>query len=457
MSPYRVNIPHRAESTAVVVMVPPYTVGELPAIKRQFSRALLLSCSNISPINVFFVPGNNGISAVQQERYTRKPPFLKEALPYPVLGQSLGFSDNVGGGTLGGFFRLRLGGKTRNSFLTSCQAVIPHQESSKDCSADSHEDEVTSDRSLQIVCPHNEDTRLAVGYYRDRKRKHTLVVDQIQRRMTQSGNLGIARKQLDRMRFSQQWVSEYTRREITRTTLSNFVGDVLLSSGGRLNSERQILDWAFVEITENLVWSCVPGMNVLPTYMAFRSITARHDLGQPAADMYSNMDLQLALEEYTEVIQGNWYFKIGSTTGLTSGIFNGVQLTVNMTHGTCDNARSFKSPHHRTSSAYIILNGSLMRDDEGQQDSCQRGDSGSLLVNSSGHCAGVAYGTVQNYTSPLNMSWSNGSHVGIGMVTSMGPILKSVHIQANIGKFLFRQNAVGAPADFKETLQLGRQ
>ncbi|KAL8957569.1 MAG: hypothetical protein Q9183_006022, partial [Haloplaca sp. 2 TL-2023] len=294
MSLYRVNIPHRAESVAVVVMVPPYT----------FSKALLLSCSNISPIKVFFVPGNNGRSAVQQEPYARKPLFLQAALPYPVLGQSLGFSDKVGGGTLGGFFRLRLGGKTRNGFLTSCQAVIPHQKSYEDCNTDSWVHEATSDPSLQIVCPHKEDTRLAVEYYRDRKRNHTFVAEWIQR-IAQSGNLTIATEQLDRMRFSQRWVSEYTRRETIRTTLSNFLGNVLLSSGGRLNLEGQILDWAFVEITDSSAWNRVLDMNVLPKYMAFTSIRARHDLGQPAVDMYFNTDLHLALEASNNVIQGN--------------------------------------------------------------------------------------------------------------------------------------------------------
>ncbi|KAL8870892.1 MAG: hypothetical protein Q9174_003164 [Haloplaca sp. 1 TL-2023] len=449
-------IPHRAESIAVVVMVPPYTVGEWHTIRQQLSRALLLTCSNIAPINVFFVPGNNGMSAVQHGDYTSKSSYLQDTLPYPSLGQSLGFSDEVGGGTLGGFFRFHLGGKLRNGFLTSCQAVTPHEEPSKDRGTNSSIHDSLSDPSLRIVSPHKEDTRLAVEWYRNSKRKHVIIVDETRRRIARSGSFGISRKELERMLGSQRKVDEYTRREITRMTLSTFISDVLLSSGGRLDSEGQILDWAFVEITDDSVWNSVVDMNVLPSDMAFETPAARHDLGQQAADMYSNV-LRLALEEFTDMMRGSWYFKIGSTTGLTSGICNGVQLTVNMTHGTCDDTRSFLPPHRRTSSAYIVLNGSLARDDEGQRDFCQGGDSGSLLVDSSGHCAGLMYGTLQNYTSPLNMSSSNRSHVGIGMVTGMDSVLKSIHIRANIGGSLFSGNAVGAPVYLREVLQIGRQ
>ena len=167
------------------------------------------------------------------------------------------------------------------------------------------------------------------------------------------------------------------------------------------------------------------------------------------SDLGLSADLPLPIqsEHFSRVKPGRWYFKVGRTTELTSGICNGVEAWVKPSnqHTLFDAKGAVKEirrsgriletdqdgrlvydengkPKEKAggkayyySSEWVIINGSI--DPESfrtQQEFCAPGDSGSLIIDEAGGVAGILWGELTGFCGPRDR---RRPYVGAGLVT----------------------------------------
>lgn len=131
--------PSRPTAVSVVVMVHPYSKSDWSILKFQFNQILQRSGGEIgvakgtrTEIEVEFIPGEHRfMPQAEDPTYDSIGSALNlvsRLTPYPKMGESLGFRDQTGGGTLGGFFKLRCGNQLHHGFLTNYDVVKESKE-----------------------------------------------------------------------------------------------------------------------------------------------------------------------------------------------------------------------------------------------------------------------------------------------------------------------------------------
>lgn len=144
---------------------------------------------------------------------------------------------------------------------------------------------------------------------------------------------------------------------------------------------------------------------------------------------------------FSNMVKGDWYFKIGCTTDLTVGICSGTEVHTNLSY-----RRQINDEHgwHRSiivrnSAMDFMVVGNKLKQGLTWRDCleshpelggvrpqwsfCSPGDEGALLTDGRGCCAGILHGSVQGYATPLS---GNDDYLRAGLVTTMGTIRKSI-------------------------------
>ena len=95
---------------------------------------------------------------------------------------------------------------------------------------------------------------------------------------------------------------------------------------------------------------------------------------------------------------------------------------------------------------YVLL-GTALHDGRAQVDFCMPGDSGSLIFDSAGNCAGLMFGMLNGATSELN-HWRQ-QYNRAGLVTTMSTVRESIRTKARLVR-----NVVGTDSEGRERVMV---
>ena len=458
MSAFRVSRPSGEEDAAVVILVKPDAVHDWEEIRLQFEKLLNAALRTVRhtphqrvPIHVEFIPG--GVSSLhtntdkQEKTGTDFSSFLTA---YPKLGDSIGRRDKDAAGTLGGFFKLRVNDRTHRGILTNYRVVAESAEADPDADifGASYNDNAYS---TSMWFPGRLDARETlknIGKYREylTNRIRIRTKDRKERRLSDPIEAQDAAIRNDEVRLAGWKVKE---KICQRMPLP--LGKVLLSSGRALGPSNEILDWAFVEITDNEIWQSIKNMNALPVANQFNRMTpSAYGVEGP---VYANEDPQMPIQGFGALVKGQWYFKVGRGNCIRSGICNGVEQEINLSAVRTrydGRGRPVDTVHVAHSREHIIINAPLNRPTT-QEDFCVPEDSGSLVIDVDGNCAGILFGVTHGKVNPFSFEDRDAiSYVHVGLVTDMRSIKASIEHKMRIIRHVVKSEDGKETQEFRQ-------
>ena len=364
------------------------------------------------------------------------------------MGSSIGIKTQNGRGSLGGFVELSHS-QTRMSkigFLTNHHVIypdnlpdskktLPHQygfgarvklspvEIESPAKDDATHTTVKLNQEISTIRTSLAKTKTEVGYHNMKAPGEALPVK--------------LRDTLDRQRESIRTLK--SDRDIVRTWPQG-LGQVVFSSGRRItprvvvqkngkeNEEGSVVvDWAFVQLDPRPSMSAFK--NILPN-RSHPSIQGHqpsdHDLED---NPYTVNDNHTYLRYFGTMKKGRWYFKIGRTSNITTGVCNGVEMDLNRTEELTfydDNGLPITPniqvtpPFVRTRELVVLAQTTATQGKEAQTGFCLPGDSGSLVIDSDGEACGLLYGNFTGYIGDQTDGFEAGRlSCFMGLVTSM--------------------------------------
>lgn len=383
-----------------------------------------------------FVPG--GVSITPGISFARHPGFGA-----PDMGSSIGEKGKPGGGTLGGFVSLKRKDETMTGLITNHQVVIPFSPKSK-ASIDlinefGYGSNQTASMRTTMQCPAKLDfeatrkelsdevipeIKQSIKYTKDKINRFNMksqdVPDTLSRLLkVQEDDLGIYKKQLAKLK-----------------RLPIDLGNVVISSGNALPPSMALLDWAIVQVPSSKVPQ--PPPNKLPsTDEVARSGKSARDygvMGQPYRPMASGE----YVGGFSKIEKGSWYFKIGRTTGITTGICHGIEVDVGRQGEVRYDHSGKKVILGKYTTRELVIMSSTGTFSE-------PGDSGSFVFDNLGDVAGLLYGELTGNIKSGEVSADTPSelmaeshftdntvmqgirvHIGSGLVSSMDEVLGSM-------------------------------
>ena len=481
VSLYRVYRPSQKIVAAVVVTVRPYTEADWQSLKAQVINTLKRGYKELdvppndrAPIDVEFIPG--GFSLLPDAEDPKDPPYVSigaakdltgTLTQYPKMGDGLGIAGTRGGGTIGGFFKLTVGEAVHRGLLTNYHVTDPNFEK-PDGHADafgvSYKDSAFSSR---MAYPIREDVEATLEAATEMKNDWETKLEKTKNDRHQLILWGKSTAGLDRtIAATQAIVDTNARIQNTCNTMPQEFGDVLISSGRALSAQQEILDWAFVRCAQRATWegpSGIRDMNVLPLATQFKGSRARRNLGQLSRPLYGNVDPQMQIQGFSDMVKGQWYFKVGRTSEITTGICNGTEANTNISHirQVYDEQGSPREAMFcKTSADYVVLNALLREDQVGfdsfeaaqQEDFSRKGDSGALVIDAEGFCAGVLFGGLSGYANDIN-KWS-ANYKDAGLVTTMSSVRHSIESKTMLVR---QENGQVARTGLRGHLSLGHR
>ena len=448
MCAFQVLRPGLGKRPSVVVIVEPCAVADWEAVINEFYIIIsavekkVLKPHERVKWTVEFTPGLSTGNPKSEAAVDmgREKSFATTFTTYPKLGESIGFHYQDGGGTLGGFFKIKCGEKIHYGALTnyhvSTRTVEP------DMAADEHGVCYGSSQySEEMVFPSRTDARETLRHCNHLlSTQQTFIHDLVNNKDEKTKRASSPGRQ---ERFEQRITAEKAEearckeRSNQAKGFPKTLGKVLVSSGRAMSAKLEVLDWAFIEIN-NTDWAKIKNMNTLPVATNFRFSGARlaHELGSDERN-YTNQDPEFQIQGFKDVIPGAWYFKVGRTSEITSGICNGIEMYVNIKHTrqVYDNHGSpVKFTEKLYSQDHVILSGSFDPEDASVQQTSfsMSGDSGSLIIDSRGNCAGILWGSLSGACNNLNR-W-NRDYVNVGTITTSSSLIDSMRTKAKFSR-----------------------
>ena len=460
---YRVRANRKTLSTThdIVITVDALTHHNWAALRAAVLR-ILDSVSSIreQPIGVQIIPGITDFASPldtkspDQERPGRsflKNPALKEK---PGIGASIGVEGSLGGGTLGGYMTLSIAGQTHRGFLTNSHVVAPPEGASAElkkrydiCGVsldddpldlartrvhwmtikdiDATKDAVKKERKSCLDTA--QDLKAIIAEYEEMCRNHR----------AQDRRLDVIRKGLDSTDSATRICSSMPRA----------MGDVLFSTGRGSNATGYILDTAFVKVPEAdlAIWNHCLHSNQLPKSTAaglFKKLPGDYcHRTDGKEDVYRNPS---AITGIGPLLKGNWYFKIGRTTDITTGICHGTEAYVNLRGGmrtkydTLGRKGAYEDAGFTTE--YVILSSQTKADEGGAHPFSDThpfsdsGDAGSFIIDHNGEVVAKLFGFIKGMCGPLDYDVKKGRLFdtyyasSTGLVTPMDRIAKDIEL-----------------------------
>ena len=357
----------------------------------------------------------------------------------PKMGTSIGIFGEEGAGTLGGFFALECYGKRHLGFLTNSHVVQPSDTAPELVQKEYHS------YGCQYSYPDNHPSRSEVRYFAGSDVKATLA--DVETRLR--GNAKFLakvekdieeRKALDKSienllvdrRRAIATTDELEEIEAVLDSMPRTLGKVLCASGKAVTeSKNRIIDWAFVEVPEQIQkqFSGREG-NRLPA----RNAQGMLNNGPRNYGFDREYFPSTRPERFSSVMKGEWYFKIGRTTGITTGVCNGTQTTFKLNdtplryvHDKSGMVARIVTLSEKIINELVIVNSKNLYDMNHSQDTfCRAGDSGSVLIDATGNVAGLVFGSMTGLCSPLQGEQGNQTYVEAGLVTDIQDVLASI-------------------------------
>ncbi len=330
--------------------------------------------------------------------------------PWPKLGCSIGVEGEQGGGTLGGFVILSCGGKEHRGILT-CAHVVEPPSSAGVLIKRQADREGTRYRDQA-----SELTKTNVRYFAQKDIDAT--TDSVQSRILflrksieEFTNLETMRTMMgdepktgtrNRINFQKRELAEFESMLPTLERMPIAIGRVLISSGKAISTANSALDWAFVEVdARSKEIFDNPDRNLLPS-------PTSAGIYQKNASNYGNLVNYFVMDGgngFAEVSKGHWYFKVGRTTAVTTGICHGIEVYCNITgikHRTEYDETNMRPTLKRVdyTEELVIINRVTGQAVHEQSDFCQSGDLGSWLIDADIFVAGLLFGGITGFCGP---------------------------------------------------------
>lgn len=422
------KVGNKAETTTydIVIMVQPYTRHDWQllsrTILRQFVNKHQLQGQNIG---VQFMPGHAGFLPPAQEQRPGLS-FNATLKEFPTMGSSIGVKGERGGGTLGGYMTLTIGNRTSRGFLTNSHVVEPAQNSETDTKENFYKYGVTSKTNaddptrtrvhtmaLKDIEATVEDIESSIDAF---TKPEQLAYEEVQ----QGQKLGVIprlEKEIEeREIFGKSHRGHDIQLESGRRTLAGLedrlkicrsqpttLGNVSWASGRALSASDSILDFAFVSITDSKLYDHCVSDNQLPPLTDFRGRLPKdyNDYGCQADTPYRAGP---RVFDFGQIEKGEWYFKLGRTTGLTTGICHGTESHVNLGGERTQYNSAGKQGRYievgYTKELVIICSKTNSPSDHTQDAFAEEGDSGALIIDIAGNVVAILFGYVVGQYGP---------------------------------------------------------
>ena len=470
LSVFEVGRTASSKKATVVVMVSPLTEGDWSILKASLEAVIRREQGKFGiSLQVEIMPGScrampasphDDLEEGEQEPDMPGQSFMDDYNTHPRHGTGIGVQGKRGGGTLGGFFRMESSTKTHIGFLTNSHVVAPPRTAPEKVRTE------YDFQGLQYKAPPGHPGRTWVQYFAVKDVEATIAeaiatIESLRGQIAEEENLERTREERGRSTQDTRANLDATRAQLrqsiqaTEESLSSarkmprLYGRTVLASGRALTSDLKTLDYAFVETS-------AIGDTRLPDPSSFnRAKASPKCLGFSKA-----LSLPPKYTQFSNIRPGEWYFKVGRTTDLTSGICNGVEAwTRPAKQHTLFNAKGGLEAVRKTgrklktemgelekehtierlvygengkpvemegeeglyyASEWVIVNGSVdPLSVQTQENFCASGDSGSLIIDILGRVAGLLWGDLRGFCGAATRMQP---YIGAGMVTDIDDV-----------------------------------
>jgi hypothetical protein len=401
--------------SCLVVLVQPRVLQDWNYVTRAMRS--VLKDSNI-PIE--FIPGGSTeMSGIDLEtRLTRQP----------QMGSSIGEVGEIGSGTLGGHVILRKDGVSHVGFLTNHHVVRPYSASANMIQeVDRYGYGFTaSPFTTGIQYPSKDDHQVSKAGLEElfsNTKDAIKDVEGVLERYEMKGQ-DAPLKQVARLETYQDTMRVLQERKTLIDQLPIKLGNVLYSSGQALGPQKNILDWAFVKLANSKAY---PIGNQLPgaTSMGLNGkLSSYYGLGGPPYMITENPPKYARF--FAGIEKGEWYFKIGRTTNITTGLCHGTEVEVSCQGQIRWDPQGNQVIMGTKSTSELVIMGRSRPGYDGNKDLMvpetfsKGGDTGSFVFNCNGEVAGLLYGRFSGFVGPET------GCMNAGLVTSMDIVLASI-------------------------------
>ena len=456
LSFFRVGSSFKTSAHAVVLIVAPFSRYDWYALMRNISDKFISKITTGNKeFDVIIMPGECNHSPSDQSGLSFQG--RMDAVPLP--GSSIGVYGERGGGTLGGYFALSRQRQSTQCFLTNSHVTRPAKDTSMEVlkAYDIH--------GVPFDAPKDDPRRSSIHYMalKDVEATKSDLLKQL-KDLTRSADeveeyeqylqdhpdaeleLGVARVSLSgarhvpdlslgtiaqvlkdieeakilekkTARLEVRLMNAQKREAVLRKDMAICekmpitLGKVLIASGKAMTHTENILDYALVKIdtsNKKIMEESIKGRLPHISQIHLKPWVLHYVEEQKLPLHVSpNGDIYTGIGDLRELEVGQWYFKVGRTTGFRAGICNGVESYINMAgyrtpYDINGKAGSFK--HFKYSMEYIIVANNLPTEDDGvHKQSCfaNPGDSGSLILDHEGKIAGLLFGEIGSDCGPI--------------------------------------------------------
>ena len=455
---YRVRANRKILSTThdIVITVDALTHHDWAALRAAILRILdSVNSTREQPIGVQIIPGITDFASQpdtksQDQERPRwsflENPALKEN---PGIGASIGVEGSLGGGTLGGYMTLSIAGQTHRGFLTNSHVVAPPVDASPelekryDIRGVSLDDDLLDPVRTRVHWMTIKDIDATKDAIKERREYLLNTAQDLKATIAECEEMGRDHRAQDRRlgAIGERLDSIESATRIC-SSMPRAMGAILFSSGRGLSATGYILDTAFVKVPEadSAMWNHCLDSNKLPKSTAaglFKKLPGDYSHRTDGKeDVYLEPS---AITGIGPLIKGNWYFKIGRTTDITTGICHGTEAYVNLggmrtKYDTLGRRGAYEDVGFTTE--YVIL-GSQTKADEGAHLFSDSGDSGSFIIDHNGQVVAKLFGFIKSMCGPslsADYDVKKGGNIGTyyasptGLVTPMDRIVKDIEL-----------------------------
>lgn len=422
LCPFRVGRSEQSARPTIVVHVNPLTPANWPNLVAQVENLTNPNHTENPPIDVKFFPGDlfllqsNGVS------------FIDRVAPNgPAMGHSIGITGERNAGTLAGYVTLTHDGKAVKGLLTNYHIVRPSNlspEIEEAFDRFGYSPSQTPGHNIQmesLAVIDIDATKLDID---EKLRIFSLQKEDLSnkieaRAQAQARPLPTQKSTLEQCEVATQDLK--SKRQLLEK-MPYLMGEVTAISGKALLG-RRLMDWAFVQLNETATDAFFKPNVMFPVPPDQMPWLYSSDLGFPVPE-------GTPLTEFGNLKEGNFYLKMGRTTGVTAGICNGTLACCNW-----EGKERVRFQHDgqqvklssNVTEEFVIVNKKRGTAEHQQKSYAEKGDSGSFVINNSGQICGLLYGATSGLYGPPNQSHS---YITAGLAIDFTEISESLRLRS---------------------------
>ncbi|KAL9121659.1 MAG: hypothetical protein Q9187_001788, partial [Circinaria calcarea] len=392
----------------IVVMVIPLTTYNWNNLTAEVNEVIRPKMPPGESLGIGFLPGDRGLLTGEREEHHGKS-FAYEDFKYLSPDSSMGIRNGIGGGTVGGFVDLTCNGVTRRGILTNYHVVAPLESAPAQVrrQADRYgsslfRQDPTRTTAIFMALPDIAATRKHLE-----ETASILMIKSEEIREEQRLRIAAGARPLEmhEIQLRNRGTELYQRTSKLKALekMPYMVGNLLVSSGKLMISPRVdrsiFLDWAFIELSADIPLQ--QRRNELPKKKS-AGLHGKNPQAYGIDETYVGDAATCPILGFSKIEPGEWYFKNGRTTGITTGICHGIELYTPRSGNDLvryDTEGKEVKVTNGIMKEWVILNRRL-HGTSTQNEFCMQGDSGAFVINSRGEVAGLLYGYLHGFCGP---------------------------------------------------------